>query len=131
MFDRWAEKTSRVAGQAEFFAGSVALVVLWMFSYPLINNFDTWQIVLSAGTSAVTFLLVALLQNAQSRGERAAQAKLDAIASSLARLMEELERQGVEVSGQRESLHAAVRLEDRVSGRDVLSGESDPRRIVG
>ncbi len=102
-----------------------------MFSYPLINNFDTWQIVLSAGTSAVTFLLVALLQNAQSRGERAAQAKLDAIASSLARLMEELERQGVEVSGQRESLHAAVRLEDRVSGRDVLSGESDPRRIVG
>lgn len=131
MFDRWAEKTSRFAAQAEFFATSVGLVVLWMFSYPLIHDFDTWQIVLSAVTSAVTFLLVALLQNAQSRGERAAQAKLDAIAASLARLMEELERQGLEVSEHRETLGAAVRVEDRISGRDVLSGESDPRRIVG
>lgn len=129
IFDRWAEAVSRFAGQPEFFVGSVILVLVWMISYPLIDNFDTWQIVLSAVTSAITFLLVALLQNAQRRAERAMQAKLDALADGLARIVEEL-NQAQTLGREVEKLRAAVGVEQRVSGRDVLSGESDTRRIV-
>ncbi|HEV2757552.1 MAG TPA: low affinity iron permease family protein [Actinomycetota bacterium] len=135
VFDRWAEKTARFAGQAEFFAGSVALVVLWTLTYPLIGDFDTWQIVLSAGTSAITFLLVALLQNAQSRSERAVQCKLDALADGLAQLMERVEDGSTDLAPHIESLKSAVGLEERVSGKDVLSGEpivgaeTDPRGV--
>ena len=87
LFDRFAAQASGFAGHATFFIGCVLLVVLWLPSYFLVGNINTWQLVINTITTIVTFLLVALLQNTQSRGERALQDKLDAIAEGLADLM--------------------------------------------
>jgi low affinity Fe/Cu permease len=87
LFDRFAARASDFAGHATFFIGCVLLVVLWLPSYFIVANLNTWQLVINTITTIVTFLLVALLQNTQSRGERALQDKLDAIADGLADLM--------------------------------------------
>jgi hypothetical protein len=88
-FDRFAEATSRFTSHATFFVACVLLVLIWVPSYVVFRNVDTWQLIINTATTIVTFLLVALLQNTQRRGEQAVHAKLDAIADGLADLMEE------------------------------------------
>ncbi len=83
-FDRFAARSSTFVSRAPFFAACVLLIVVWAPSYPLWGDGDTWQLVVNTVTTIVTFLLVALLQNAQERFEKAANRKLDAIASFLA-----------------------------------------------
>jgi low affinity Fe/Cu permease len=87
-FDRFAATTSRFTSHAPFFVACVALVILWLVSYPLFGSVDTWQLVINTATTIVTFLMVALLQNSQSRSEAALHQKLDAIADGLADFME-------------------------------------------
>jgi hypothetical protein len=64
------------------------LLVVWAPSYLLAGNFDTYQLLPNTPTTIVTFLLVALLQNNQKRGEQAVQHKPNAVADGLADLME-------------------------------------------
>jgi low affinity Fe/Cu permease len=87
-FDRFAAATSGFTSHAPFFVACVGLVVLWLVSYPLFGSIDTWQLVINTATTIVTFLMVALLQNSQSRSETALHQKLDAIADALADFME-------------------------------------------
>jgi low affinity Fe/Cu permease len=87
-FDRFAEASSDFASKTTFFIACVLLVVVWAPSYFALHNFDTWQLLINTATTIVTFLLVALLQNANRRSERALHAKLDALADGLADLME-------------------------------------------
>jgi hypothetical protein len=54
----------------------------------LFLDFDAWQLLINTATTIVTFLLVALLQNSQTRNNQATQHKLNAIADGLADLME-------------------------------------------
>jgi low affinity Fe/Cu permease len=88
LFDRFAGWTADFAGHAAFFIGCVLLVVLWGPSFFLVNSLNTWQLVINTITTIITFLLVALLQNSQRRGEQALHDKLDALAEGLADLME-------------------------------------------
>jgi low affinity Fe/Cu permease len=87
-FDRFAAAIARFTSHAPFFVACVGLVLLWVVSYPLFGSIDTWQLVINTATTIVTFLMVALLQNSQSRSEAALHQKLDAIADALADLME-------------------------------------------
>ncbi|MDQ4096997.1 MAG: low affinity iron permease family protein [Actinomycetota bacterium] len=87
-FDRFARRTSEVVSNAGFFAFCVALVVVWLPTFPAVRNFDTWQLLINTPTTILTFLLVAVLQNSQRRSERGLHAKLDAVADGLADLME-------------------------------------------
>jgi low affinity Fe/Cu permease len=86
-FDRFADVASRLVSRPWFFACCVLMVLAWAPSLPLFGSVDTWQLVINTGTTIVTFLLVALLQNAQHRAGQAQQKKLDAIAAGLAALM--------------------------------------------
>jgi low affinity Fe/Cu permease len=109
LFDRFAETASEFVSHAAFFLGCVALVVIWVPSYFVLGNLNTWQLVINTATTIVTFLLVALLQNSQRRSDVAVHEKLDALADGLADLME----------------HAS-------SGKDALRGDiSDLREAVG
>jgi len=56
-------------------------------SYFLLGKLNTWQLIINTLTTIVTFLLVALPQNAQKRVDDAVQHKLNAIADGLANLM--------------------------------------------
>jgi len=88
LFDRFAEAASEFASHAAFFIGCVLLVLIWVPSYFVLGNLNTWQLVINTATTIVTFLLVALLQNAQRRSEDAVHHKLDALADGMADLME-------------------------------------------
>jgi low affinity Fe/Cu permease len=111
-FDRFATGAARFAGRAPFFAGCVALVVLWVPSYLIIQDLDLWQLAINTATTIVTFLLVAVLQNSEGRANQATQHKLNAIASALADLMDEHE-----LPSDADELEAAVGLEHRETSR--------------
>ena len=51
---------------------------------PLFGFSDTWQLVISTGTTIVTFLMVFLIQNTQNRDAEAVQVKLDELIRSIA-----------------------------------------------
>ena len=53
------------------------VIVLWFVSGPLFGFSDTWQLVINAGTTIITFLMVFLIQNTQNRDTQAMQLKLD------------------------------------------------------
>ena len=86
-FDLFATWASKIASRAAFFTFCVLLVLIWAPSIFLFSTIDTWQLVINTATTIITFLLVALLQNTQSRANNAVQHKLNAIADGLADLM--------------------------------------------
>src|SRR3954447_19711294 len=79
-FDRFAQRSAEYVSKAPFFAFCVGLVVVWAPSYFLVDDFDTYQLLINTPTTIITFLLVALLQNTQQRGDQATHKKLDAVA---------------------------------------------------
>ena len=87
VFDRFAGWSSKIASRAAFFTICVALVVVWAPTFFLLRDVDTWQLIINTITTIITFLMVALLQNSQTRSDQALQHKLNAIADGLADLM--------------------------------------------
>jgi hypothetical protein len=111
-FDRFAESSSDYVSRGAFFAACVLLVLVWIPSYLVLRNVDTWQLVINTLTTIVTFLLVALLQNAERRSERAIHHKLDALADGLADLMDhQVNGDTGDLGRDIEDLRAAVGLE--------------------
>lgn len=110
-FDQFAAKASALVGRAPFFAGCVALVIIWAPSILIIRDLDLWQLIINTVTTIITFLCVALFQNTQHRSDLAIQHKLNAIAEGLADLMDYWE----DLDGDQEELREAVGLEDRES----------------
>lgn len=112
IFDRFAEAASAFASRALFFILCALLVLLWLPTYFIFRSLNTWQLVINTLTTIVTFLLVALLQNSQRRGELAIQQKLDALADGLADLMVFVGGSGDhELDADVKDLRAAVGLE--------------------
>src|SRR5712675_1481844 len=73
-FARWVE---RQVGRSSTFALAIAVVLMWAVSGPFFGWSDTWQLVINTGTTIVTFLMVFVIQNTQSRDTQAMQLKLD------------------------------------------------------
>jgi low affinity Fe/Cu permease len=111
-FDRFAEGASRLASRAWFFCFCVILVLLWAPSIVVLKSIDTWQLIINTATTIITFLMVALLQNSQTRADQAVQHKLNAIADALSDLLA-----GEQDEDARE-LRDAVGLEERESTSD-------------
>ena len=105
IFDRFAEAASEFASHAVFFIGCALVVLLWLPSYFLIGNLNTWQLIINTLTTIITFLLVALLQNSQRRSEQAIQLKLDALAEGVADLVS---RAGGDADGGNNSLASDI-----------------------
>jgi low affinity Fe/Cu permease len=120
LFDRFAERASQFASKAWFFVGCVLLVLVWAPSYFAIRNLDTWQLIINTATTIITFLMVALLQNSQTRANSAVQDKLNALADGLADLMGETAhglpaKRRSALNKDVEELRAAVGVEERES----------------
>jgi low affinity Fe/Cu permease len=113
LFDRFATMVSKFTSRALFFVACLLIVLLWLPSYFLIADTNTWQLIINSLTTIVTFLLVALLQNTQTRAEAAMQQKLNAIADGLADMMAALAGDHPELQKDREELADAVGLELR------------------
>ncbi|GAB0103953.1 low affinity iron permease family protein [Nocardia sp. JMUB6875] len=115
IFDRFATATSIQASKAGFFMACVLMVLLWAPTFLIMPSIDTWQLVINTATTIITFLLVALLQNTQSRADKAVQQKLNAIADALADFMGVLSTDHPELDRHRAELTDAVGLEKRES----------------
>lgn len=82
-FDRFADRVAKLVASAGFFAFCVLLIVLWLPSYFVVGDADTWQLIVNTATTIITFLLVALLHNTQHRFERAQNERWAALLASL------------------------------------------------
>lgn len=127
-FDRFASATAGLVSRAPFFAIAVGLVLAWLLEGVVValvtgdlKSFvsDTYQLQINTLTTIITFLLVALLQNTQTRSDKATQAKLNAIADALADLMSEL----AEDKGREELRRDAKELTDAVGLEEVVSAD--------
>jgi low affinity Fe/Cu permease len=76
-FGRLASYTALLSGKPVTFLFALLIVVVWAVTGPLFNYSDTWQLVINTGTTIVTFLMVFLIQNTQTRDTLALQLKLD------------------------------------------------------
>ena len=116
VFDRFASTASSFASRAPFFAACVALIVVWAPSYFLFP-LDTWQLIINTATTIITFLLVALLQNSQTRSDHAIPHKLNALANGLDDLMDAqaTRNQDADLRQDLIELRLAVGLEERES----------------
>jgi low affinity Fe/Cu permease len=82
---RWfAHGSSDFAGEPLVFLIAVAIIVIWLFSGPFFHYSDTWQLVINTGTSVITFLMVFLIQNSQTRDTREIHLKLDELIRAIA-----------------------------------------------
>lgn len=77
IFARFATGVSEWTGRPAAFAIALASIATWGLSGPVFGFSETWQLVVNTGTTIITFLMVFVLQNAQSRDTRAIQTKLD------------------------------------------------------
>jgi low affinity Fe/Cu permease len=76
-FARVAKWTAHATGHPAAFGTAVLIIVGWAVTGPLFGFSDTWQLAINTGTTIVTFLMVFLIQNTQSRDATAVQIKLD------------------------------------------------------
>jgi low affinity Fe/Cu permease len=72
--------TSQWVSKGWFFTICVPVVVLWVRTLWMLPSVETWQLVINTVTTIITFLLVAVLQNTQSRADKAVQQRLNALA---------------------------------------------------
>ncbi len=125
-FDRFAGLAARLASRAPFFAFCLLLVVMWLIqgaalivSKGGVHAFldAQYQLEINTTTTIITFLMVALLQNSQTRTDQATQHKLNAIADGLADLMDHMASQYPDSSLDHDmmELRAAVGLEAKES----------------
>jgi low affinity Fe/Cu permease len=124
-FDRFAGHAAQLASRAWFFAFCVLLILVWAPSIALIRSVDTWQLIINTATTIVTFLMVALLQNSQTRADQAVQHKLNALADGLGDVMAHLAGQEErDLLKDMDELRAAVGLENKESTSDNRSSSA-------
>lgn len=76
-FSNFAEWISQVTGTVWVFLSSAFVIVLWIILGPIMHFSNTWQLIISTISSAVTFLMVFLIQYAQNKDTKALHLKLD------------------------------------------------------
>jgi low affinity Fe/Cu permease len=126
LFDRFSGWAAGLVSRAPFFAFCLLLVLVWLIQGAIIVTVNrsfsrfldaTYQLEINTTTTIITFLMVALLQNSQTRESQATQHKLNAIADGVADLMEHLSdrHDDDELKRDVEELRCAVGLEARES----------------
>jgi low affinity Fe/Cu permease len=66
-----------LCGRPTTFIVAAGAVLLWALSGPIFGFSNTWQLVINTATTIITFLMVFIIQNTQTRDTDAMQLKLD------------------------------------------------------
>lgn len=83
LFRKFSIMCSNGVGSHWTFLLAALAVLLWLVTGPLFDYSDTWQLLINTTTSVITFLMVFLIQNAQTREAKATQLKLDELIRAL------------------------------------------------
>lgn len=84
-FRKLAKQISEVCGTWQVFMVNLLGVVIWLISGPFLHWSDTWQLWCNTATTVVTYLLVFLVMNTQSRDTIEMRLKLDEVILALHR----------------------------------------------
>src|SRR5687767_2930934 len=76
-YSKFAKTSAHFCGRPLVFALALALIVVWILTGPLFDFSDTWQLVINTTTTIITFLMVFVIQNTQTRDTQAIHVKLD------------------------------------------------------
>src|SRR6266567_436846 len=76
-FRRFAERIEIIVGSPWAFMVALAILAAWGACGPFFGFAEPWQLAINSITTIVTFLVVFLIQNTQSRDFKALHIKLD------------------------------------------------------
>jgi low affinity Fe/Cu permease len=96
------------------------IVLVWALCGPVSHYSDGWQLIINTGTTIVTFLMVFVLNNAQSRDTSAMNAKLDALIIAVEKADNRLV--GLELKPDRDAKAIADELQASIAGEPAASG---------
>lgn len=82
-FGTFARAVNHFVASPAATAAAFIIVILWAAAGPVFHYSDGWQLFINTGTTIVTFLMVFVLNNAQSRDTSAMNSKLDALIVAL------------------------------------------------
>jgi len=82
-FARLAREATDWSGSTTALFFAVLLLVIWGASYPVWNDFNTWQLVINTVTTIITFLMVFLIQRAQNKDSHAIHLKLNELVAAV------------------------------------------------
>jgi low affinity Fe/Cu permease len=81
-FENFALKVTKGAGSTTAFVIALAFVLGWVFTGPIFNYSQNWQLVINTGTTIITFLMVFLIQKSQNKESLAVQLKLNELVAA-------------------------------------------------
>jgi low affinity Fe/Cu permease len=82
-FSAFASGVNRFVSSPAATGAAFIIVLVWALFGPITHYSDGWQLLINTGTTIVTFLMVFVLNNAQSRDTIAMNAKLDSLISAV------------------------------------------------
>jgi low affinity Fe/Cu permease len=82
-FSAFASGVNRFVSSPAATGAAFLVIVVWALFGPITHYSDGWQLFINTGTTIVTFLMVFVLNNAQSRDTTAMNAKLDALIKAI------------------------------------------------
>ena len=123
-FRLFAHRAAGAAGSPWAFTAGVALVVLWAATGHWFDYSESWQLVINTGTTIVTFLMVFIIQNTQTRDSRELHVKLDELLRAVGEARTGVIRSDDLTDEELDRLHAelrdiAVRAEDAPEQRSA------------
>ena len=128
-YSKFAKHTAYFCGRPSVFALAVVVIIVWALSGPLFSFSDTWQLVINTGTTIVTFLMVFLIQNTQTRDTEAMQIKLDELIRATRgannRLLDLEELEDRELEAFRSSYESLAESARQAGGEELRSGSPD------
>jgi low affinity Fe/Cu permease len=83
IFEKISRYSTEFTGSTTAFIIASLLILIWLFTGPIFNFSDTWQLVINTGTTIVTFLMVFLIQRAQNKDSKAVHLKLNELIASI------------------------------------------------
>src|SRR6267143_748540 len=89
-FRLFARRSSIILGSAWAFAAAVLAILVWILTGPTFHFSDTWQLIINTATTIITFLMIFLIQNTQTRDAKAMHLKLDELIRAIKNARNEL-----------------------------------------
>jgi low affinity Fe/Cu permease len=80
--EQFSSRATAIAGSTFGFIGAAALIAAWLFSGPLFQYSNAWQLTINTLTTIVTFLMVFLIQRSQNKESLAVQLKLNELVAA-------------------------------------------------
>jgi low affinity Fe/Cu permease len=119
-FNAFAPGVNRFVSSPAATGAAFLVIIIWAIFGPPTHYSNSWQLIINTGTTIVTFLMVFVLNNAQSRDTAAMNVKLDALISAIEKADNRLIGLESKPASQVDELTAEMRQSiDKKSPRDA------------